>query len=159
MNGDWSIRAYQPCDLGEVGAFLAEVFRGLGREFELEGKESDIRDLDAVYPGNRGCFLIAERGGKMVGTVGVRRFSDEIAELKRLYLAEAVRGLGIGEALCRQAIADAARLGYRFLRLDTTARATAALPLFGKLGFQPIPRYNEDTYAEIFMEKELYPAA
>lgn len=159
VNGDWSIRAYTASDHRAVAAFLAEVFHGLGREFELEGKESDIRDLDAVYPGNRGCFLFAELGGKMVGTVGVRRFSEDVAELKRLYLTEGVRGKGIGEALCLEAMDKAARLGYKFLRLDTTTRAAAALRLFAKLGFQPIPRYNEDPYAEIFMERELEPAS
>jgi len=39
--------------------------------------------------------------------------------------------------------------------LDTTPKSAAAIRLFRNLGFREIPRYNEDPFAEIFMEKDL----
>ena len=143
------------CRSGGGGGVLGRSVPGLGHEFLLEGKDSDVRDLEAVYAGNGGCFLVAEMGGRIVGTVGVRLWSEDVAELKRLYVAPAWQGRGIGEALCLRAIGEAWHLGYRALRLDTTRRAMAALALFGRLGFREIPRYNEDVYAEVFLERVL----
>lgn len=155
MTEEWSIRAYSLSDRDELFRFFEEVFGELGREFLPEGKDSDLGRIGTDYLGNRGSFHIVEVGGNLQGTVGVRNFSADIAELKRLYLRENLRGKGIGHALCLHAIRAATDLGYQFLRLDTTFRSTAAIHLFTKLGFYQIPRYNADPYAEIFMEKDL----
>lgn len=155
MTEEWSIRAYLPSDRDALLRFFGEVFGGMGREFLPEGKDSDLSCIETVYLGNRGSFHIVDVGGKLQGTVGVRNFSADVAELKRLYLGESLRRKGIGRALCLQAIRDASDLGYRFLRLDTTSRSPAAIHLFTELGFYRIPRYNEDRYAEIFMEMDL----
>jgi len=151
------IRRYLPADHPALLSFLEQTFLALGRRFVPDGKDADIRDIDQVYLENRGSFFVAvmDARSEIHGCVGVRQLSTEFCELKRLYLAPEYRGLGIGRALCDHAIADARRLGYRFLRLDTTADSRAALALFNKLGFCEIPRYNSDPFAEIFMEKAL----
>jgi len=135
--------------------FLGEVFAGLGRNFSADGKDSDIRDIDAVYLARRGAFFVVEDAGRIVGSVGVRKLTDEIAELKRVYLEPEFRGAGLGEALCIAAIAEARKLGYKALRLDSTRDSVRALGLFRKLGFREIERYHDHLFAEIFMELEL----
>ena len=104
---------------------------------------------------NRGAFHVVDIREQIRGSVGVRRFSDDVAELKRLYVGRECRSKGLGFALCIAAIEDAKELGYRFLRLDTTRRSVEAIGLFKKLGFGEIDRYNADSYAELFMEKRL----
>src|SRR5262249_37929628 len=121
----------------------------------LDAKDADLRDLDEAYIANRGSFFVLEMQGKIQGCVGVRRLSDEIAELKRCYIAQECRGLGYGRTLCALAIEDAQRLGYNRLRLDTTRKSQVALGLFRQCGFCEIARYNSDPFAEIFMEKVL----
>lgn len=157
MSEEWSIRAYVPSHRASLFAFFGEVLAGMGYEFLPEGKDSDIGGIESAYTANRGSFHIVQAGGKVHGSVGLRKFSEEIAELKRLYLAAELRGKGIGRELCLQAIRDASALGYKFLRLDTTPKSAAAIALFTKLGFYPIPRYNADPYAELFMELDLSP--
>jgi len=149
------IRRYRPVDHEGLLAFLDHTLQELGREFLPDGKDADIRDLDRVYLKDRGFFHVVDHEGKICGCVGVRKFSNEVADLKRLYLGREFYGLGLGQALCTAAIEDARGSGYKSLRLATTAKSQAAVALFGKLGFHEIPRYNSDPFAEIFMEKLL----
>ena len=155
MSREWSIRAYRSSDREALFAFFGEMFGKMGREFLPDGKDADVGSIETTYTANRGSFHVVDLEGKLLGTIGVRHLSADVAELKRLYLTEHLRGRGVGHAMCVQAIRDASALGYKFLRLDTTPRSAAAIRLFTKLGFYRIPRYNEDPFAEIFMEKVL----
>jgi putative acetyltransferase len=149
------VRPYRPVDYQGLLSFLNSTLSEMGYDFLPDGKDADIRDIDDVYIKNGGSFHVVDDQGEIRGCVGVKRLSDEIAELKRLYIAQECRGLGLGRALCINAIEDARNFGYKFLRLDTTTKSQAALALFRKLGFCEIPRYNSDLFAEIFMEKPL----
>ena len=135
--------------------FLEGSLSEMGYEFLPKGKDPDILCLEDVYLHNQGTFQVVDVNGSVQGCVGVRRLSEDTAELKRLYVAKTYRGRGLGKMICQTAIHDAKRLGYESLRLDTTSRSTAALPLFRQLGFKEIPRYHSDEFAEIFMEKRL----
>jgi ribosomal protein S18 acetylase RimI-like enzyme len=149
------IRRYIPADYQNLMRFLNSVLTDMGYEFLPDQKDSDIRDIESVYLLNHGAFHVLEIHRQISGSVGVRRFSDDIAELKRLYVSREHRSKGFGHALCLAAIEDARKLGYRFLRLDTTRRSIEAIGLFRKLGFQEIERYNNDPFAELFLEKNL----
>jgi putative acetyltransferase len=149
------VRPYQADDYQKLISFLKGAFSEMGNEFLPDGKDSDIRDIDRVYLQNTGSFYVIDGQGEICGCVGVRKFSDEAAELKRLYVAQKCRGRGLGQVLCLNAIRDACGFGYKFLRLDTTTKSKAALALFKKLGFSEIGRYNSDPFAEIFMERVL----
>ena len=146
------VRRYRSEDYQGLLSFLNNAFNEIGNEFLLEGKDADIRDIDRVYVQNHGSFHIIDNQGEICGCVGIRKFSDEIAELKRLYISQKCRGFGFGCQLCINAINDSRELGYKFLRLDTTAKSQIAQALFKKLGFYEIARYNSDPFAEIFME-------
>lgn len=150
-----NVRPYQADDYQKLISFLKGAFFEMGNEFLPDGKDSDIRDIDRVYLQNTGSFYVIDERGEICGCVGVRQFSDEVAELKRLYVAQKCRSRGLGQVLCLNAIRDAGGFGYKFLRLDTTTKSKAALALFKKLGFSEIGRYNSDPFAEIFMERVL----
>ncbi len=149
------VRAFVIGDKQGLMSFLDSVLTHLGYEFLPDSKDSDIRDIETAYLGGDGAFFVVATGSEIRGCVGVRRLSDQVAELKRLYLSEKYRGRGLGRDLCTVAIEESKRLGCTVMRLDTTRRATPALGLFQKLGFQEIPRYNDDEFAEIFMEKTI----
>jgi ribosomal protein S18 acetylase RimI-like enzyme len=149
------IRRYEPRDREGLIYFLHGVLREIIDNFQPDERESDFLDVERAYTGNRGSFHVLENAGKICGCVGVRKLSDEIAELKRLYIAKELRGSGFGRALCESAIQDAGDLGYQFIRLDTVRKARAAVAIFRSLGFYEIPRYNSDPFPEIFMEKRL----
>lgn len=149
------IRRYRSVDHAGLMAFLNIVFTQMGRRFVPDGKDADVRDLEAVYLQGRGAFHIVELDGQIHGSVGVRPFAPDIAELKRLYLGRNLRGQGLGEALCRLAVEDARQLGYRLLRLDTASESVEALGLFRKLGFREIEKYDDNPYVGLYFEKTL----
>jgi putative acetyltransferase len=62
--------------------------------------------------------------------------------MKRLYVASAGRGVGIGRALAIRLIADARARGYLAMRLDTLPTMTAARQMYAALGFREIPAYR-----------------
>ena len=90
--------------------------------------------------GKRGAFLVIYQAGTPVGCGAV---NPSTGELKRMYVAPAARGMGLGRRLVAALEAEARALGARRLILETGIRQTAALALYRATGFQPIPLYGE----------------
>ncbi|MCR8558775.1 GNAT family N-acetyltransferase [Mucilaginibacter sp. BJC16-A38] len=99
------------------------------------------------------CFVDND---ETAGCAGVRKFSEEIAELKRLYVKPAYRSLKIGKSLLESAIETARQLNYKFIRLDTVPGQTKAQELYRYLGFYEIEPYRYSPIAgTIYFEKRL----
>jgi GNAT superfamily N-acetyltransferase len=90
-----------------------------------------------------GAFLVFYRGGAAVGCGALRRLDAETGELKRMYVAPAARGTGLGRRLVAALEAEARALGVRRLVLETGIRQAAALTLYAATGFRPIPLFGE----------------
>lgn len=130
---------------------LAELFRGYAASLPVDLGYQDFDDELAALPGKyappQGALLLA-RGtdGAALGCVGLRALAEDgVCEMKRLYLLPAARGLGLGRALAEAVIAEARRLGYRELRLDTLPSMTRAIEIYGQMGFAPIGPYYAPT--------------
>jgi putative acetyltransferase len=121
-----------------IGSLNAEL-RGLYSE---PGANHFRLDPEEVAAG-RGTFLIVYREGAPVGCGALRLLDAETAELKRMYVAPAVRGTGLGRRLLTALEAEARALGVRRLVLETGVRQTAALALYRATGFHPIALYGE----------------
>lgn len=82
-------------------------------------------------------FLVAEKAGSVVGSVGLELYGD-CALLRSLAVHPQQQGTGLGKALYQAAVSLAAQKGIREVYLIT---ATAA-PFFYKRGFQRVDRLN-----------------
>ena len=103
-----------------------------------------------------GVFLVARLEGEAVGCGAIRALDADIAEIKRMWVDPAARRLGIGRSLLSALeSAAAAELGCRTVRLDTAAFLIEALPLYRSAGYSDIPAYNDNPYAEHWLEKRL----
>ena len=70
---------------------------------------------------------------------------DDAAEMKRLYVRPAHRGLGLGRALAEAAVSAARELGYARLLLDTVPSSMrAAVAMYQAMGFREVPPYREN---------------
>jgi putative acetyltransferase len=108
-------------------------------------------NVDSYYFENGGTFLVVLNGEQVIGSGGLRRLDDEIAELKRMWLLEAYHGQGIGYRLIGQLVNFARKKKFTCIRLQTSPEQTRALDFYRKVGFYEIPCYNQDT-DEISME-------
>ena len=88
-----------------------------------------------------GVFYLALDGNAAIGMGGLRRVSEGVAEIKRIYVSEAVRGGGAGAKILDRLVQDARAFGYQELVLDTGPFMTSAHRLYEVAGFVDIPPY------------------
>jgi DNA-binding MarR family transcriptional regulator/ribosomal protein S18 acetylase RimI-like enzyme len=102
-----------------------------------------------------GLFVVARLRGQAVGCGALKFHPDAPAELKRMWLAKEIRGLGVGRRLLADLEAKAARAGARVIRLETNRSLVEAIRLYRESGYREVERFNDEPYADHFFEKEL----
>lgn len=102
-----------------------------------------------------GAYLVGYRGGVVVGGGGLRHLSDEVAEIKRMFVRPEARSLGVARALLGALEGEARRLGYLRTRLDTGPKQVHGLALYRSAGYVDVPAYNDNPFACFWGEKQL----
>ena len=120
---------------------------------EIEAALNENLSSDLVAP--HGLFLLAHQADVVLGCVGVRWRSDDIAEVQRLFVTPTARGYRIGARLMDQVEYHARETGRTVLRLDTRHDLVEARRLYAVLGYDEIPAFNCDQYAEHWLGKSL----
>lgn len=135
-----------------LAAYYAELARRFAGGFDV-ALSCDPEAADMMRP--RGTFVLAVADGLPVGCVGLKGTGGPVAEIKRLWIDPAARGLGLAKRLMQDAETAARALGVRTLRLDTNSALPEALDLYRKSGWVEIARFNDDPYPDHFFEKAL----
>lgn len=100
-------------------------------------------------------MLIARLHGEAVGCGMLRPLSPGIGEIKRMWVAPHVRGLGLSRRLL-EALEHMARAeGMETVRLDTNRTLQEAQALYRKAGYHEIAAYNDNPHAHLWFEKSL----
>lgn len=96
----------------------------------------------AQKPDRRAYFVVKDAQGRVLGGCGFAEFPgiEGCAELQKLYLADEVKGQGLGKRLVETVEAQAARCGYHRLYLETHTSLEVALHLYEKMGFHLIEK-------------------
>lgn len=140
-----------------VRRLIEEYAASLHVDLGFQNISHELEHLAQEYAAPGGAFLLAEVAGSAVGCIGLRRFTDEAGEIKRLYIAPAARGRGAGRLLAEAIIAEGRRLGYARLLLDTLPFMQDAQRLYLSLGFRPIEAYRFNPVpGTAFLELSLY---
>ncbi len=130
-------------DLADFAALLDAYVASLGVDLAFQGWATERAGLPGPYAPPRGAALLARGAdGAPQGCVAVRPLQPGAAEMKRLYVAPAARGTGLGRALAQAAIAAARAAGHAVLMLDTLPSMAAAQGLYRALGFVPCAPYG-----------------
>jgi len=135
---------------------LREYFAELNRRFDtgfdpersIPAREDDLRPPT-------GLFLLASLAGEPIGCGALKFHDDEPTEIKRMWVAESARGLGVGRKLLGELEEQAVRHGARAVRLETNKTLAEAISLYRSAGYAEIPRFNDEPYAHHWFEKEL----
>lgn len=141
----------------ETGRVLvSEYANGLGINLAFQGFEAELQQLNKQYSKPGGGLLLVYLDGVPAGTAGVRRQDSHAAELKRMFIRPAYRGIGLGAALLEQCLVLAQQLGYTAIRLDTLDTMAPAIALYKRYGFYTIPAYCFNPLdGAVYMEKLL----
>jgi GNAT superfamily N-acetyltransferase len=128
----------------------------LGFDLGFQDFEQELADLAEYYAPPDGCLLLATSKGQPAGCVALKKFGEDVCEMKRLYVKPEFRSLGIGRALAEAIIERARKSGYTRMRLDMVLPRDAARSLYLSMGFEDIEpyRYNPMEGA-VFMELKL----
>jgi putative acetyltransferase len=129
-------------DWNQARALVEEYAASLQLDLSFQNFAHELEHFSSEYSAPAGAFLLAREQGNYLGCVGVRRFASEDGEIKRLYVTPAARGRGIGMLLARGIVAEARRLGYARLLLDTLSFMQEAQSLYASLGFRKTAAYR-----------------
>lgn len=154
-------RAPQPITIGianpngpAVGAMVSQSQQDLLQHFPPEEIFSASQE-ELAAPN---CHvLIARRGAEPVGCVALLDHLN-YGEIKRLFVCEACRGMGLARALMSEAEALAGEIGLRVMRLETGHALKAAVRLYRGMGYAERTAFGEYPALDssLFLEKRLF---
>ncbi len=148
--------ASEPADSAVARWCLQNYLDLLDDRFEggYDPASAQPTDADEFTP-PEGVFLVARATGEPVGCGALKTAGPELGEIKRLWVAESARSLGIGQRLLNELESTARRFGHERIRLDTNKSLTEAQALYQKNGYVEVPPFNDDPYPDHWFEKAL----
>ena len=164
MPGELIRSASSARELAQARTLFEAYAAQLGVSLCFQGFDAELASLPGDYAPPRGGLWLAGDADAPIGCVALRPIEHAIddvaagdaAELKRLYVAPAARGSGLGRHLAQTAIEHARNAGYRAIKLDTLARMDAARALYASLGFRPCAAYYHNPLGgTLYMELRL----
>ena len=137
-------------------ALLREYAASLPFELDFQDFDRELAGLPGAYAPPGGALLVAHVDGRVAGCVALRPLADDACEMKRLFVLPRARGTGLGRRLAAAIVAEARRLGYARMRLDTTPGMETAQALYEELGFVETEPYTHNPVSGTrFLELEL----
>ena len=150
------VAATTPEQVEHVRTLLREYERSLGIDLGFQGFAQEVAALPGVYAPPRGRLLLATDNDAPAGCVALRPITDDVCEMKRLYLRPSLRGKGAGRTLAGRILDEARAIGYRTMRLDSLPAMKEAIALYEALGFRKIaPYYTNPVPGTVYLERTL----
>lgn len=151
------VQAEAPLQIEQARALFLEYAQSLGFSLCFQNFDQELAQLPGDYAPPRGRLLVAEFEGELAGCVALHQHQSRICEMKRLYLRPKFRGQGLGRVLAEAVIAEARKIGYERMRLDTVEPVMQdAVAMYRRLGFREIAPYRVNPIpGTLYMELEL----
>lgn len=158
MNAASITIAIEPEDSRDAKRCVAAYYKELDQRFD-GGFDPGNGGYSGKPVNTVGVFLIARLHGRAVGCGALKLLDVSTAEIKRMWVAPEARGLGIARRLLEALEDQARRAGMGRIVLDTNRSLLEAQALYRMAGYREIERYNDNSYADFWFEKELGQAA
>jgi GNAT superfamily N-acetyltransferase len=144
VDAEITIRPFAEHDTPQVRELFITVNRllsppDLRDAFEVYIEHALAEEIDripAYYSERDGGFWVAVRGDKVVGTFGLERASDDVMELRRMYVDPSARRQGIARRMLQFAEDECRSRNVSRLELSTAQIQQAALALYRNAGYR-----------------------
>ena len=135
-----------------LNAYFAELDRRFDKGFEparsISADEHELRPP-------AGLLLLVSLGADPIGCGALKFHGNAAAELKRMWVAESARGLGVGRRLLSELEERAANSGATAVRLETNHALIEAISLYRSAGYVEVSPFNKEAYAHHWFEKQV----
>jgi len=133
-------------------SYFDELERRSGAAFDpLIGSTAEPQELRPPA----GEMVVAYLRAEPVACGALKHFPGAVTDIKRMWVADAARGLGLGRRLLADLEARAVRAGARTARLETNATLVEAIALYRSVGYREVPAFNDEPFADHWFEKGL----
>ncbi len=135
-----------------IAAYVAELNRRSKRGFDpAKGVSAEPHEMTPPA----GLFLVAYRHGDAIGCGGVKHHPGAASEIKRMWVAENARGLGLARRLLAELERDAIDSGASVATIETSATLVEAMALYRSVGYVEVAPFNDEPFADHWFEKRL----
>lgn len=143
-------------DYAAAKLLFQEYAGSIGISLKFQHFEEELDKLKQMYAKPFGGIVLAKTAGGIIGCVAIRRISDPVGELKRMYTKPAYQNKGVGKKLLEKALQLAVDSNYSVLKLDTLNHMLPAISLYKRAGFyETLPYYHNPVATAVYFEKVL----
>jgi len=143
----------QPGDLGYI-AYLHGILYApeQGWDHTFDAYVAMPLAVFAKSHSSRERIWIAEKGGKIVGSAAIVKFSEKEAQLRWLLLDPDVRGQGLGRRLVEEALDFCRRAEYSSVFLWTVNTLPVSAMLYRAMGFKETEELTHELWGSVVTE-------
>lgn len=132
----FEVKQFKPGDSVGVRDLILSILKD-EYPFDMNAySETDINDISGVYGGDKNFFFVVKDGMDVVGTIGIKKETGDMALMRRLFVSKKYRRRGLGLLLVRKAIDTCRANGYDKIAFRATDRMKEAMRLLEKNGFK-----------------------
>jgi DNA-binding MarR family transcriptional regulator/GNAT superfamily N-acetyltransferase len=135
---------------------MHEYFSELERRFDTgfdPARSISANDEELRPPA--GLFLVASMRSDPIGCGALKFHDNAPTEIKRMWVAESARGLGVGRRLLGELEQRAAEHGASTVRLETNKTLVEAIAMYRSAGYYEVAAFNDEPYAHHWFEKRI----
>jgi DNA-binding MarR family transcriptional regulator/GNAT superfamily N-acetyltransferase len=133
-------------------AYVAELNRRSDIPFDpSNGSTAEPHEVRAPA----GAFVVAYLNGEAIGCGAVKHRAGGPSDIKRMWVAESARGLGLGRRLLTTLEQLARDSGAGVVQLETNDALVEAIALYRSAGYEEVPAFNDEPFAHHWFAKAL----
>jgi len=102
-----------------------------------------------------GAFVVAYLRGEPIGCGAIKHHPGNVTDIKRMWVAESARGLGLGRRLLEHLEGLAREHGSTGTHMETSDVLPEAIALYRSAGYVEVPPFNDEPFADRWFAKPL----
>jgi DNA-binding MarR family transcriptional regulator/GNAT superfamily N-acetyltransferase len=134
-------------------AYVAELNRR-APDRGFDPRRGATAEPHEVRPPN-GAFVVVYLRGEAVGCGAVKHHPGAVTDIKRMWLAESARGLGLGRRLLEHLEGLAREHGSAEAHMETSDVLPEAIALYRSAGYAEVAPFNDEPFADRWFAKPL----